>query len=152
MLLITVIDPGGEEPRATIIEAIACPQFKPGTSVLFDVRLSTENSSSETVRSAAHWLSTLRSQGISSRCAIVVGPRAYQFGLARMAGIYLELLGMCLEIFRDIDEAERCLSDTTGQDRYCVGDGRLFLFGCCRSRPWKGRWCDHRYTAGLNPR
>jgi hypothetical protein len=118
IIVITMIDQGHEDPRAAILEAIADPQFTPGTSLLLDVRLSMENSASEKVRARAHWLSTLRSRGISSRCAVVVAPRVYQFGLARMAGIYLELEGMCLEIFQDMGEAERWLSSARGQDRH----------------------------------
>ncbi|HEV3330271.1 MAG TPA: hypothetical protein VG096_04775 [Bryobacteraceae bacterium] len=117
ILVIIIVGYGGEEPRAVLLEAIASPQFRPGMSVLFDVRLSTDNSTSDELRSRAQWLSTLQAEGISSRCAIVVGPKAYQYGLARMAAAHVEFQGMTLEIFQDIYEAKRWLSNTAGQDR-----------------------------------
>jgi hypothetical protein len=117
ILVITIVGYAGEEPRAVIMEAIASPQFRPGTSVLFDVRQSTDNSTSDELRSRAQWLATLQAKGMASRCAIVVGPKAFQYGLARMAATHVEFQGMQLEIFQDMDEAERWLSNTAEQDQ-----------------------------------
>jgi hypothetical protein len=47
----------------------------------------------------------LACQGLSPRCAIVVSSAVHQYGMARMAGIYLDLQGMTLEIFNDLEEA-----------------------------------------------
>ena len=116
-MVVTCTGDVGEGAGVAIVEAIASPQFKLGTSILFDARLSIDNPTSEDLRSSARWLSKLQPMGISSRCAIVVGPKPHQYGLARMAATHLECQGMCLEIFLDIGEAERWLSITADQGR-----------------------------------
>jgi alcohol dehydrogenase class IV len=50
-------------------------------------------------------VAALRASGLASRCAIVVGPKAHQFGLARMAQAHLESREMEVRIFRDLDKA-----------------------------------------------
>lgn len=95
--------------REAIIEALASSQFKPGMSLLFDMRQVTDNPSSEDLRSCAEWLSKLLPAGISSRCAIVVGPRVHHYGLARMVAMHAEFRGMSLEIFKDIAGAQAWL-------------------------------------------
>jgi hypothetical protein len=82
----------------------------PGTSLLLDVRQSEVNPSSDEVQFRAQWMASLRAKGLSSRCAVVVSPRIYQFGVAMMARTYLEFQGMTLEIFADVHEAQRWLS------------------------------------------
>jgi hypothetical protein len=46
--------------------------FKPGTSLLLDVRQSGMNPSAEEVRSRAEWLSALSTKGLSKHQAVVV--------------------------------------------------------------------------------
>ena len=110
ILTITVEGEGGEEPPRALFEAMRDPQFRPGMSLLFDMRLSTDNPTSEEVRARVGRIAPLQASGVVSRCAIVVGPKAHQFGLARMASIYADVEGRQLEIFTRIDEAMNWLS------------------------------------------
>ena len=105
ILIITVIGHGDHEPIGAIAEAINDPEFRPGISLLFDMRLSTDSPTGNKSRERVALLTPLREKGISSRCAIVVGPLAHQYGLARMAGAYADLKGWQLQIFTDKDEA-----------------------------------------------
>jgi len=89
------------------------PRFQPGTSLLLDVRLSADNPTSDEMRPRARWLATLQAKGLSSRCAIVIGPRTHEFGLARMAATHLEIQGLELEIFTALNEALEWLSNAS---------------------------------------
>jgi hypothetical protein len=101
------------EPERAVSAAIANPQFHPGMALLIDARLSRMRRSSEEFRERAAWMASLRRQGISSRCAIVISSQPHQYGLARMAGTYLDFHGMALEIFMDLEEALRWLCTDT---------------------------------------
>jgi hypothetical protein len=105
MVVTAVGDWSGAGPASAITEAMADPRFQPGTALVLDVRLSTMNPSAEQVRARAEWMAALRAAGLASRCAIVVGPKAHQFGLARMAQAHLESRQMEMQIFADLDEA-----------------------------------------------
>lgn len=94
-----------EEPTIAVSEAMGDPQFHAGAPLIIDVRRSKTGRSSEEFRARACWMASLVSQGISPRCAMVVGSQPHQYGLARMAGIYLESHNIVLEIFHDLDEA-----------------------------------------------
>jgi hypothetical protein len=94
-----------EEPAEAVTSAMQDPRFQPGTSLLIDARLSKTHRSSEEFRGRSLWMASLLSKGLSPRCAMVVNSAAHQYGLARMAGIYLDLQGMTLEIFTDLEEA-----------------------------------------------
>jgi hypothetical protein len=105
VLIVTCDGDDVKESANAIHEALADPGFRQGTSVLLDVRLCTENPSSADIRRRTAWLASLKSRGISSRCAMVVGPRVHQYGLARMAATHLDFEGMEMEIFRDLESA-----------------------------------------------
>ena len=109
MVLVTVVGHGGEGTLKAIIEAIADPQFVPGTSALFDLRQATDNPSSREIAERAKWLASLCEKGLSSRCAIVIAP--HQFGRAGISDIHLETQGMQLEIFTNIDKARQWLEN-----------------------------------------
>ena len=94
-----------EDPQEAVTAAMQDPQFQPGTSLLIDARLSKTPRSSEEFRGRALWMASLVARGLSPRCAMVVTPAAHQYGLARMAGIHLDLQGLTLEIFVNLEEA-----------------------------------------------
>lgn len=117
VLIVTVVrDWNGGGPASAIAQAIQDPQFKPGTALLFDVRQSGMNPSGKEVMSRVEWIASLTSEGLSRRCAAVIGPQPHQFGLARMAQSYLDLLGMELRIFTDLAEALKWLSPATAAE------------------------------------
>ncbi|HEY7390288.1 MAG TPA: hypothetical protein VH640_17355 [Bryobacteraceae bacterium] len=94
-----------EEPVDAVNTAIEDPRFRRGTSLLIDARQSTTRRSSEEFRGRSVWMASLLAKGLSPRCAIVVSSAVHQYGMARMAGIYLDLQGMTLEIFTELAEA-----------------------------------------------
>jgi hypothetical protein len=94
-----------EEPVNAVNTAIEDPGFRRGTLLLIDARQSTTRRSSEEFRGRSLWMASLLAKGLSPRCAIVVSSAVHQYGMARMAGIYLDLQGMTLEIFADLAEA-----------------------------------------------
>jgi len=110
LIVATIGDWSSGGPATAIAEALEDSRFKQGTSLLLDVRQSSMNPAEEDVRSRTEWLSLLRAKGLSSRLAIVVGPRAYQMGVARMAQTYLENRGIELQIFADLEAATGWLS------------------------------------------
>src|SRR5207248_677648 len=115
VLIVTVVeDWSGGGPASAITEGMADPRFEPGTALLLDVRQSRMNPSASQISLRTDWMGYLRDKGLSSRCAIVVGPMAYQFGLARMAKSYLGFQDMELRIFNDRDEAFNWLSKREG--------------------------------------
>jgi hypothetical protein len=106
VLIVTLVrDWSRYGPAEAITEAMSSPHFEPGTSLLFDVRLSEVNPSGEEVRSRSQWLAGLMARGMSSRCAIVISPRVHQYGIARVASVYSDLQGMTVEIFSDLNQA-----------------------------------------------
>jgi hypothetical protein len=118
VLIVTVIeDWSGGGPAAAIAEAMADPAFKPGTPLLLDVRQSSMNPSGEEVRSRAEWLSTLRTKGLSKHLAVVMGTKAYQMGLARMAQFFCESREMDLQVFTDMEAAMTWLSGLKGANQ-----------------------------------
>jgi hypothetical protein len=104
---------GGQGTVAAVTEAISDPNFRPGLSLLFDMRMATDNPSSAEMRSRAKFLASLLPLGISHRCALVVGPRPRQYGIARMEAAHLEFQGLELEVFRDEEEALLWLTHPT---------------------------------------
>jgi hypothetical protein len=106
VLIVTVIDDwSGGGPATAIVEAMADPAFKPGTSLVLDVRQSRMNPAAGEVRSRTGWLSDLSTKGLSKHLAVVVGTKAYQMGVARMAQIFLQSREMDLQIFTDMEPA-----------------------------------------------
>jgi hypothetical protein len=118
VLIVTVIGEwSGGGPATAITEAMADPEFKPGTSLLLDVRQSRMNPSGEEVRSRAEWLSALSTKGLSKHLAVVVGAKAYQMGVARMAQIFLGNREMDLQVFTDMEAAMSWLSGLKGANQ-----------------------------------
>jgi hypothetical protein len=75
VLIVTLVgDYSFEEPALAVKEAIADSGFQTGTSLLIDTRLSQTSRSSEEFRERAKWLASLQDKGLSSRCAVVIGP------------------------------------------------------------------------------
>jgi len=110
ILVVTLVGECGEQTSTTISAAVSDPKFQPGTSLLLDVRRCTDNPSAGEFRDWAARLAARRRSGLASRCALVIGPQTLQFGLARMAAAYLDLQGMELEIFQNLEAAFAWLS------------------------------------------
>lgn len=94
-----------QEPVQAVNEAMAAPRFRAGMALLIDARRSTSSRSSDEFRERAWWMASLASNGLSNRSAIVISSEPHQFGLARMAEIHLDIKGLELEIFTDLDDA-----------------------------------------------
>lgn len=107
---------GMSDMAHAINEALADINFRPGTSLLFDARLSEAKPTGAEVSNRAAWLASLRSKGISLRCAFVIRPQAFRYGLARMMGLNLDTLGMEAEIFTTMDAALRWLANQARGD------------------------------------
>jgi hypothetical protein len=97
------------EPVHAINQAMQDPGFLPGTMLLIDARLTTTRRSSEEFRERAIWMASLQAKGLASRCALVIPMQTHQYGLARMAATHVEMQGMQLEIFTDLEEASQWL-------------------------------------------
>jgi hypothetical protein len=104
----------GDLGRA-IGEAMSSRKFPATPSVLFDVRRATENPTPEILRLRAGRIATLVSRRPGSRCALVVGPRPHQYGLARMLSVFLGTEGIESEVFTKIREARRWLAPAGGR-------------------------------------
>ncbi len=111
ILTITV---NGNYPFTELMDALqralADPGRLPETALLFDERLSQASPPSEEVRNRVAWVASLRSQGVSRQCALLIRPEPHRYGLARMQSVYFELRGMQAEIFTDAAEAREWLS------------------------------------------
>jgi hypothetical protein len=110
VLVVTLVGACGDDATTAISAAMQDGAFKPDTSLLLDLRRCTDRPSGEELRGRAQSLAARRVKGLSSRCAFVVGPSAFEFGLARMATAYVGLYGMTMDIFTDPDEAIRWLT------------------------------------------
>jgi len=93
-----------------LAEGFADRGYAPQMPVLIDARLSTANPSSEAIHTAGRNLAQTNPQSGTSRWAIVSGEGAHQFGIARMASLTLETFGFHMEVFRDLEEAVRWLT------------------------------------------
>jgi len=117
VLIVTLVgDYSFDEPVLAVNEAIADSGCQTGTSLLIDARFSKTSRSSEDFRERAKWLASLQDKGLSSRCAVVIGPEPHQFGMARMAATHHGLQGLDMEIFTDMGEALRWLSKTSSHN------------------------------------
>ena len=105
ILVLTLVGECGLEITKAFEEAMTDPRFLPGTSLLLDVRRSADNPSSDEFRRRTELLGRRTARGLASRCALVIGPKPHQYGLARMASVHSETKGIELEIFTEMEEA-----------------------------------------------
>ncbi len=91
------------------MDAIRDPAFRNGTRLLIDARLTKTRRTSEEFRERAIWMSSLKGRGVADCCALVISQEPHQFGVARMAATHVEMHGMELGIFTDIQEASMWL-------------------------------------------
>lgn len=80
--------------------------------LLFDIRESRENRSSDELRAIALLIAPYRSR-LSGRCAVVVSDLLH-YGLGRVFGAYLEGSGFTVEVFHTLAEAERWFESGDG--------------------------------------
>jgi hypothetical protein len=116
LLILTLSGKCGDALVDAILMGIEDPRFAPEKSLLFDTRLWADHPTSTDFQQRASWLASLRADGIARRCAMVVGAKPHQYGLARMAATYLDFEGMEMEIFKELDEAIEWL-DTAAPTR-----------------------------------
>ena len=91
LVLSTVGAYRNEELSQAMSEAMAHPQFRAGTPVLFDGRLSEAQLSPADIEWRLEWISSLRRKGCSPRFAVVVRQEhAFRFGVARQLSLRLE--------------------------------------------------------------
>lgn len=104
-LVLTVV---GEFPRGqiadTILAAYSDPRFTTDTDVLIDARKAQADPSANLNLSARRILG-LRPAGHTGRWAIVVGLEPLQFGMARMAALTMQSLGVPMGAFTEMDAA-----------------------------------------------
>lgn len=81
--------------------------------MLFDIRESREQRSSDELRDIARFLAGQGAE-ISRHCAIVAGD-AFHFGLGRMFSAYSEPEGLEVRVFRDVEAAKRWLFERRGE-------------------------------------
>ncbi len=96
-----------EDAEGAVQRLLSDPAFEPGSSVLIDVRGSTESASAGEISERAEWFATL-SRAHIKRCALVTGD-PLQFGLARMFSSFADATGMEVRAFREMSEAESWL-------------------------------------------
>ena len=113
VVLIT-INREGDGFGEAVVRAMASPDFPSHPSVLIDARSKTENPMADELRRRADRVAMLLSDRKGSFCAVVVGSRPNQYGLARMFSVFLGTEGVHAEIFTSIDEAKRWLTPTNG--------------------------------------
>ena len=84
------------------------PQFQPGMSTMWDVRGARPTVDAGQVRGVVSFVSAHVEQRGRGRCAVVTG-REVDFGMARMASVFMEGIGIDLRVFRDLDGAQSWL-------------------------------------------
>ena len=84
------------------------PQFRPGMSVLLDVRGACPAVTGNGVRMIVDFVSRNIEERGKGNCAIVTG-REVDFGMARMGQVYMDSLGIEVMVFRELEHAERWL-------------------------------------------
>jgi hypothetical protein len=94
-----------DEPVRAVAAALTDPAFRSGTMLLVDARLSTTRRSSDELRERAIWMQSLTARGIAARSALLINSKPHQYGVARMAGAYVQMRGLEFEIFTDMEEA-----------------------------------------------
>ena len=84
------------------------PQFQCGMSTLLDVRGARPAVTADKVRTIVGFVSHNLERRGKGRCAVVTG-REVDYGMARMAHVYMEAIGIKLMVFTDLEAAERWL-------------------------------------------
>jgi len=121
--VITITDADGDFGEA-ISDVLSNPRVKEGMSLLVDRRNASETGFLAELHSRARWISTFLSRNASARCALVARRRPHwHYGLARTIAAYLEFEGVDAEVFTDINEAERWLSNTCDTGMTCASPG-----------------------------
>jgi hypothetical protein len=119
ILVATLTGTCGDEVTAAISKAMNDPAFKVGTSLLLDVRACTDLPSSNELSQRAVSLAGRQQKGLSSRCAVVIGKSAFEFGVARMASTHADIQGVGMEIFTDFEAALHWL-ERANEPQSCV--------------------------------
>ncbi len=123
LLILTLSGNCEDELVNAILMAIEDPRFAPEKSLLFDARLWAGHPTSTDFQQRASWLASLRADGIARRCAIVVGAKPHQYGLARMAATYLDFEDMEMEIFKEMESAIEWLERAARERVQTAGGG-----------------------------
>jgi hypothetical protein len=123
--VITITDADGDFCEA-ISDVLSNPRVKEGMPLLVDRRDASDRVFLAELHSRARWISTFLSRNASARCALVARRRPHShYGLARTIAACLEFDGVDAEVFTDINEAERWLSDTCDTGMNCASPGPL---------------------------
>ncbi len=110
LLVVTLIgDYDFDAPKRAVLEASAAPAFHSGTMLVVDARLSTARRSSDDFRERAAWMASLQERGFAERFALVINSQTHQFGMARMAAAHVEMRGLQLGIFTELESASQWL-------------------------------------------
>jgi hypothetical protein len=83
-------------------------QFQPDMKLLWDLRDARTAVTAGDVRSIVHFVSQHREARGEGKSAVVMG-RDVDYGMARVAQVHLEPLGIELAVFRELEEAEQWL-------------------------------------------
>jgi len=95
-----------DEMERAAAEILDSPLFRPGMTVLVDVRLATTNPSAEEIRDRAARLAPYLARGeFSKQCAIVTGPDPHRYGVNKTLASFAGRAGFDVRVFREIDEA-----------------------------------------------
>jgi hypothetical protein len=105
LVVATEGDYAKEQLEEAVALAMADEQFRPGTTLLFDGRLSTAVPSSADVQWRVHWVSTLLRRGFSRRIGIIARDEAFRIGIGRQISASVESRGVEMRIFKDEDSA-----------------------------------------------
>jgi hypothetical protein len=119
VLIVTLIGKCADEVTPAISKAMNDSTFQAGTSLLLDVRACSDLPSSNELRQRAISLADRQRKGLTSRCAVVTGKSAAEYGVARMASTHADIQGVTMEIFTDFDEAMHWLA-RTNEPEPCV--------------------------------
>lgn len=102
-----------DEWREALEAVLADPRYRPGMGLVHDRRKLAWVPTTEQVTAATNHIAG-RSMAIGkARWGLVVAGAA-GFGMGRMAEILLERTSVTLGVFRDLDEAEAWVRDTSG--------------------------------------
>jgi stage II sporulation SpoAA-like protein len=93
-------------------EVLGSPMFRPGMSVLVDVRLATVNPSAEEIRDRVARLAPYLARVSPSReCAIVTGSDPHRYGINKSIASFGSRAGFDVRVFHELDEALGWLAD-----------------------------------------